>query len=277
MGTSNPLPLADEPGEARPGGLLGGRYLVRRTLKRAAGVIAVFDAEDACTGARVKVKWRPAGASDRWERREAEVLATLAHPRVPRALDAFETPAGRGYVQTYFEGPTPRELLRKLGCLDHDAVVAVLASTLEVLIALEAAPVPVIHRDLNPSNLVCLLDGEVALIDFGIARLGMRDKRQGEVRDLTQAHTVGYAPPEQVIGLEAGPAADLYALGASALYLLSGLHPVRLWDARKGRIVPPPGGDPALSAYLRWLTAPALEDRCPCAGAALEALERLPA
>lgn len=259
-----------------PGDLMGGRYRLLETLKASPGVISIFRAADEATGEIVKIKWRPTGASDRWERREARVLALLAHPRVPRSLDHVVCAAGTGYVQTYFQGPTPRELLGRLGRLEHHAVVAVLASTLEILIHLEAVRPPVIHRDLNPSNLVCLMDGEIALIDFGIARAGTRNKHVDAVRDLTQAHTVGYAPPEQVLGLEPWPASDLYALGASALYLLTGSHPVRLWDAARGRISPPEGIDPVLASYLGWLTAPALASRCPSARSALQTLEKLP-
>lgn len=253
-----------------------GRYRLVSVMKQKPGELAVACAMDDRTGELVKIKWRPAGASDRWERREVEVLAVIDHPRVPRTREVIATAAGTAYVQTFFEGPTPRELMRRLGQLDRAAVIAVAASTLEILAHLHVQAPPIVHRDLKPSNMVCLPTGEIALIDFGIARAGMRDKLSEPVHELTQAHTVGYAPPEQMIGLEASPAADLYALGASAMYLLTGTHPVRLWDALQGRLRLPADVEPTLAAFLAWLTEPAVAERCPSAEAALTALAHLP-
>lgn len=257
--------------------VLDGRYRLTKALKERPGRIGVYLAVDEATGQEVKIKWRPAGAADRWERREIEVLAALDHPRVPRSLAVIERADGRGFVQTFFAGATPRELQLGLGRLPEAAVQAILASVLEILMHLHEQAVPVIHRDIKPGNLVCLPGGEVAVIDFGIARAGVRDKQAAAVHELTNANTLGYAPPEQVLGLEAGPSADLYALGATAMELLAGVHPIKLWDASRGRLVLPPEAASAdMAALLAWLTSPAVAERCPGARAAMDALVAMP-
>lgn len=254
-----------------PGMLLGGRYRVAAVLK-VRPRIEVARAIDERTGRPVKIKRLVAGAAGRLMWREGEIMTSLTHPRVPQPLDAFEEGGRKCYVQTYFEGPTLRDLLKDRERLPRAEVVEAMASLLDVLIHLHERPEPVIHRDIKPANVVRQADGEVALIDFGLARAGLVDRQALRIKDITQAHTVGYAPPEQMIGLEALPASDVYAVGASALFLLTGIHPVKLWDAQHACFAVSSELDPGLASWVRWLVAPALRDRCPSAREARMAL-----
>jgi serine/threonine-protein kinase len=100
----------------------------------------------------------------------------------------------------------------------------------------------------------------------------VRRKQGVPLDELTDAYTVGYAPPEQVNGLEAFPQTDLYALAASIVYVTTNVHPVHHWDAHTGRLeVPATLGEP-LAGVLRWMLEPGLARRCPSARAALKRL-----
>jgi serine/threonine protein kinase len=146
---------------------------------------------------------------------------------------------------------------------------------LEVLAYLHAQRPPVLHRDVKPANLVVMADGEVALIDFDCARRGLVDKAATDPNDLSTAYTLAYAPPEQSIGLEPSPSADVYALAVSMLYAGTGIHPIQHWRAGEGRMRAPERFEPAFAALLDWMMAPGRDARCPSAEAALARLKTI--
>lgn len=255
----------------KPGQRIDGRYRVDTVLKNR-DHIQVVRALDQETGRDVKIKRLAPGGDEKWFRREADLLANLDHPRVPRTEKLFEFEGHLFAVQTYFHGDTVREYFKRRKQLTRRETLDVLRSTLEILVYLHGRTPQVVHRDLKPANMVLLADNEVALIDFGIATAERRNKHMVELQDLTAAHTVGYGPPEQVIGLEGVAASDLYALGAAALYMNTGIHPVRLWDSRAGRLKAPGGMDRDLAQLFEWLTEPGLAARCPDARDAFSAV-----
>jgi serine/threonine-protein kinase len=123
--------------------------------------------------------------------------------------------------------------------------------------------------------MVVMPGDRLGLIDFDIASHGCRRKRNVPLNDLTTAYTVGYAPPEQIIGREAFPASDLYALATSVVYAATGKHPIHQWNARRGRITVPRGFGAGLTRLLTWMLEPSLDDRCPTAKAAMAELKHL--
>ncbi|HLU28956.1 MAG TPA: serine/threonine-protein kinase [Glycomyces sp.] len=154
-------------------------------------------------------------------RREARVTAQIAHPGVPAIFDAgIDEAAGELYlVMAYLPGPSLRDLLDETGALPADWSAAIGAQLASVLAAAHARQV--VHRDLKPANIILGPDGRVFVVDFGIAAV-----LEGDPTRLTatgdKPGTLHYMAPEQIRARQAGPAADLYALGALLYEMATG-------------------------------------------------------
>lgn len=168
--------------------------------------------------------------------REGTVLRSLDHPGIPRYVDAFEvesTAEGADIVrfflaQEYVPGASLRERIAMGNLLDEDEARALLVEMFDVLAYLHAQSPPVIHRDIKPANIVMRPPSNqtargVALIDFGAVQEVVQQTGGGD----TIVGTSGFLPPEQLMG-RASPASDLYALGATVVYAMSGIHPTDL-------------------------------------------------
>lgn len=248
---------------------LADRYREVTPLK-VSPTLYLYLAADEVTGNAVKVKRVPRCSFDRYVAREAAILTTLDHPRIPRILDRFEEDDHQFLVYTYFEAPTLQQYACDHGTLPMPDLAPLMRSALEVLDYLHTRSVPVIHRDVKPANQIVLDSQTIGLIDFDIASLGLRDKFRVPLGDLTAAYTPGFAPPEQVMGREAFAASDLYALAASFVLVTTGMHPVHLWNARRGKVTVPTGFSRPIRRLLTWMLEPNLVKRCPSAQAALE-------
>ncbi len=143
--------------------------------------------------------------------REAELLKGLRHRSLPQVVDHFTIDDRDYLVMERVEGPTLEGILCKRSVpLPQDRVVELGLGLSETLHYLHHRTPPVIYRDLKPANVMVTLDGEVKLIDFGIAR-SIRPSKAG---DTTAYGTPGFAPPEQYQG-RSEPASDVYALGVT--------------------------------------------------------------
>ncbi len=159
---------------------------------------------------------------------ERRILASLSHPRIARLIDGGRTEDGRPYlVMEYAEG-RPIDRYCDEERLTVDGRLALFA---QVGRAVEHAHRNlVVHRDLKPSNIVVTGDGEVKLLDFGIAKVLSPPARapQPLTRTVARVLTPEYASPEQVLGLPITTASDVYQLGLLLYELLCGRHPQRL-------------------------------------------------
>lgn len=159
-------------------------------------------------------------------RTERQILAALTHPNIAALLDGGTAPDGRPYlVMEYIDGDT---LLRYVGARNLDTE-ARLRLFLPVCRAVHYAHrQQVLHRDLKPGNVMVTTDGIPKLLDFGIAKLLLRELVPGgapvtetQVRLLTP----DYASPEQIAGSALTPASDIYSLGILLHELLTGERP----------------------------------------------------
>ncbi|HXN33744.1 MAG TPA: serine/threonine-protein kinase, partial [Polyangiaceae bacterium] len=154
--------------------------------------------------------------------REARVLQSLSHPKLPAYIDHFEEDGALYLVMEKIEGESLGSYRKRGGVLAEDEVLRLLRDASEVLDYLHGRAPPVIHRDLKPGNVIRRPDGSFAFVDFGAVRDKLRPKGGSTV-----VGTFGYMAPEQVQG-RALPASDVYAIGATAIAMLSGCEPEEL-------------------------------------------------
>ncbi len=217
-------------GKLKPGITLQDRYLVLGILG-AGGMSSVYKGRDLHfpnVTKLVAVKEMVNLAADptmyemviRNFEREADLLATLSHPAIPRIYDYFTHDTSSYVVMEFIEGKDLEAILREQDdFLQEEQVLNWAIELCDVLNYLHNhQPQPVIFRDMKPSNVMVDQHGHIRLIDFGIARL-FQPGQKG-----TMIGTEGYSPPEQYRG-EASPQGDLYALGATIHHLLSRRDP----------------------------------------------------
>ncbi|NOZ07079.1 MAG: PQQ-binding-like beta-propeller repeat protein [Chloroflexi bacterium] len=152
--------------------------------------------------------------------REANILASLSHPAIPKVYDYFHESDHYFLVLELIDGKDLETILDEAAKpLPVDQVVDWAIQTCEVLTYLHShKPKPIVFRDMKPSNIMLCKDGRIMLVDFGIAK-----QLQPAARG-TMIGTEGYAPPEQYKGV-ADPRVDIYALGATMHHLLTNQDP----------------------------------------------------
>lgn len=165
-------------------------------------------------------------AQKRFER-EAKTLAKLgSHSQVPLLLDYFVVDGEFYLVQEYIRGATLARLVRRYGCVPEAGVKRFLREMLPLLEYIHNQQV--IHRDIKPQNIIrCQDDGRLVLIDFGAVKEQMVQVGDSSMRAPTTQFigTVGFAPPEQ-FSLRPVYGSDIYSLGVTCLYLLTGKAPL---------------------------------------------------
>jgi len=168
--------------------------------------------------------------------RERSILASLQHPHIARLLDTGTTPQGLPYlVLEYVEG---QSLLAHANArrLDVRARLQLMQQVLEAV--QHAHNQLVLHRDLKPANILVTPQGQVKLLDFGIAKLlsGTTAESTALTRQGGHVLTPDYAAPEQVSGGTLSTRTDVYALGVILYELLTGCRPYRLPRGSRGAL-----------------------------------------
>jgi serine/threonine protein kinase/tetratricopeptide (TPR) repeat protein len=163
-------------------------------------------------------------------RREGTILARLRHPRIAHLIDAGVSASGQPYlVLEYVDGLSIDRYCDERGL----GIEARIGLFLEVLDAVAHAHANlIVHRDIKPANVLVSVDGQVKLLDFGIAKLiegewgtAQSGETSSFTREIGSGLTPEYAAPEQLAGGEVSTATDVYALGVLLYLLLSGQHP----------------------------------------------------
>jgi serine/threonine protein kinase len=221
-GNSGPLP-----GPLEPGTVLQRRYAIARLIG-GGGMGMVYLAHDQRLSNRpCAIKEMVDHFIDPQQRveandyfaREADTLAQLKHPAIPAISDRFDDQNRHYLVMEYVEGRNlEEEFAVRGGPLPEGLVIDIARQLCDVLAYLHGLVPPVVYRDMKPSNVMMTEKGRVVLVDFGIARL-FKAARKG-----TMIGTLGFAPPEQYQGV-ADPRSDIYSLGATLHYVVTGRDP----------------------------------------------------
>ncbi|HEX7442091.1 MAG TPA: serine/threonine-protein kinase [Caldimonas sp.] len=226
--------VADEPAPDALGAgerMVGPYRLLRELGRGGMGSVWLAERPDGLLKRQVALKLpRMAWGGGLAERlaRERDILASLAHPHIARLYDAGVDSLGRPYLaMEYVDGQPIDVYCRERGLSLRDR----LGLLLQVAAAVAHAHARlVVHRDLKPGNILVTDDGQVRLLDFGIAKLmeGGRTEDTALTQINGRALTLDYASPEQIRGEPLGTASDVYSLAVVAYELLSGARPYRL-------------------------------------------------
>ncbi len=267
--------------DIKPGTRIAGRYTIRRPLG-GGGNASTWLAADAAAGRDVVLKVLFVQDLAEWKtldlfQREAEVLRSLDHPLIPDYVDHGETETNgvllRYLAQEYADGDDLHTLVGKGRRFSVDEVRRMLVELLGVLEYIHDLRPPLLHRDIKPENIVLDRSGRTYLVDFSAAG-AVRSTAAEAGRSDTFVGTAGYMPPEQYYG-RGFPQSDLFSLGVTMVFLLTGREPAEM-ELAGGR--PDLSGLASLPADLRELvevcTAPGWSDRPASARRARELLER---
>src|SRR3984957_18200449 len=222
-----PSMMGDPNGPLNPGKVLANRYLIEKMLG-GGGMGVVYLARDQRLANRpCAIKEMVDHFIDQAQRleandyfaREADTLAQLKHQAIPAITDRFDDQNRHYLVMEYVEGRNLEEELAARGePLPEGLVIDIARQLCDVLAYLHGLAPSIIYRDMKPSNVMLTEKGRVVLVDFGIARL-FKAARKG-----TMIGTLGFAPPEQYQGI-ADPRSDIYSLGATLHYVVTGRDP----------------------------------------------------
>lgn len=164
---------------------------------------------------------------------EANLMKRLDHPSLPRIVDIIDNGITIYVVMDYIEGESLDKILDEYGVQPESLVIDWAKQICDALSYLHSQKPVIIYRDMKPANVMLKPEGNIKIIDFGIAR----EYKEQKLADTTVLGTKGYAPPEQYSG-QTDPRSDIYALGMTMHHLLTGVDPrggdpyapVRQWN-----------------------------------------------
>ena len=238
------------PPPLQPGTILQGRYRVLGIVG-GGGMALVYKIEEVQHPGQIWAlkELRAASGSpeeraeaQRQFRQEAEILARLDHPNLPKVVNYFDEPNRSFLVMEFIEGKSLEKHLEAAGRgLPEKPVLHWMIQVCQVLGYLHQQQPPIIFRDLKPSNIMLSTSGVIKLIDFGIART----YKVGKKKDTTTMGSENYAPPEQWGKGQTDARSDIYALGATMYHLLTGIPPLPCFVPQQ--LPPPCNLNPAIS------------------------------
>ncbi len=286
---AGPIKPEDQHTDPRIGKTIDGRYFIRRLIGRG-GMGAVYEADHVGLDKRVAVKFLSINKTDRDAlarfRREAKIASRIVHEHVVHIYDVGTADADTDFiVMEYLEGRDLAVTLRELGPLSAMRTVSIIRKVLRGLRAIHLAGI--VHRDIKPANILIATRDEdrdfVKIMDFGISKPihGGTITNTGAI-----IGTPEYMSPEQLLGEDIDPRADLYAVGIMTYRMLTGKLPfmTETFDraAAANPYVPVPslaGHQPALPRELihavEKATSKLRSDRFADAQAFLTALEAI--
>ena len=221
------------------GTVIDGKYEILREIGRG-GMSVVYLAMDTHLNKQWAVKEIRKKGSGRNDEivvnsllAEANLMKRLDHPSLPRIVDIIDNGVTIYVVMDYIEGESLDKILAEYGAQPEEKVINWAMQIADALSYLHGQKPPIIYRDMKPANVMLKPEGNIKIIDFGIAR----EYKEQNLADTTVLGTKGYAPPEQYSG-QTDPRSDIYALGMTMHHLLTGADPrsgeayapVRQWN-----------------------------------------------
>ena len=261
------------------GQILENRYRIETLLGRG-GMGAVYRAIDLKFSTPVAIKENRTATVDsqRQFTREAGLLHQLRHPHLPRVTDHFTiTGQGQYLVMDYIEGDDLKCLVARQGPIPEPQALSLIDQVLDALEYLHSCQV--IHRDVKPANVKITPQGQVFLVDFGLAKV--YDPGQ-ETTIGARGATPGYAPPEQYGQGRTDARSDVYSAGAMLYTLLTGKVPPDALDMviRRGSLPSlrqlAPGASTQVEAAVECAMRTVPDDRFQTARAFRQALREPP-
>lgn len=212
-----------------PNSILQSRYRIVRELGHG-GMGTVYEAVDQRVNCVVALKQTLATRDEEASRafeREAALLANLRHPALPKVMDYFSENEGDFLVMEFIPGSDLARLSELRGSPFPEAeVLSWAGDLLRVLEYLHSQQPPIVHRDIKPSNLKLTKEGELFLLDFGLAKGSLGQMPTLVTSRSVRGYTPVYAPLEQILGQGTDPRSDIYSVGATLYHLLAGIPPI---------------------------------------------------
>lgn len=192
---------------------------------------------------------------------EARALARFNHRAIARILSIFEENDTAYMVMEFLKGKTLQQTVEERGVLTEGEALSYIEQISEALEVVHGAKI--IHRDLKPENIILCENNRVVLVDFGLHKQ-IETARSYKTRQLTapiRLGTQGYSPPEQYLqNAQLGTFTDIYALGATLYFLVTGQAPVSAPERAMGELLLPPQRlNPSLSPALNAAVMQAME------------------
>ena len=224
---------------AEIGSIIDGKYEILREIGKG-GMSVVYLAMDTHLNKQWAVKEiRKKGSGKNDEivvnslLAEANMMKKLDHPALPRIVDIIDNGVTIYVVMDYIEGESLDKILNEYGAQSEELVITWAKQLCDALSYLHSQKPPIIYRDMKPANIMLKPEGNIKIIDFGIAR----EYKEQNLADTTVLGTKGYAPPEQYSG-QTDARSDIFALGMTMHHLLTGVDPrsgdayapVRMWN-----------------------------------------------
>lgn len=182
---------------------------------------------------------------------EANIMKSLNHSNIPRIVTIEEEGDSLFIVMDYVDGVSIKTWIQRKGRISQDMTVSWMKQICQVMIYLHNRQNPIFYRDMKPDNVMIQADGSVKVLDFGIS-LEIKEKGQKIERALG---TKGYAAPEQSkSGSVCDLRSDIYAMGKTMYYMLTGINPSKV---EKGKIKPIRSIDSSISMGVEQIV-----DKC---------------
>ncbi len=206
------------------GVLLYNRYRIVEILGQG-GMGSIYRAIDENLGVEVAVKENLFTTDEyaRQFRQEAVILAGLRHPNLPRVSDHFVIDEeGQYLIMDYIRGDDLRDRMERNLVIQEIDMLDISIAICDALIYMHSRMPPILHRDIKPSNVRISIEGDIYLVDFGLAKVVYQGQQTSTG---AQAMTPGYSPPEQYGAARTDQRSDIYSLGATMYAALTGSIP----------------------------------------------------